>query len=328
MSHVPAALAAKIIDHLRGYAIIGLTAEGIVTHWLADSAAITGYSRDEAVGMHINAIFTASDRAAGAVDQEIAQTLSDGCYVNCRWHLHKNGSRFWGNGLTLPMAEGEAVVIKVFRDETTLKLADDRRLLLLNELNHRVKNTLATVQSVAEQTLRAAGVDATVREDLSARLIALSRAHNVLVDQNWAGADLDVNVRDVVGPYDHQPSPFDIEGPLVRLHPSQAVTLSLVLHELATNAVKHGALRVSGGRVRINWNIAFQADGGRHMTLLWCESQGPAVTPPTRAGFGSRLISSAFSRQQGEARVKFEPGGLECALTLNLLDEEAPSDIA
>src|SRR5690606_34909745 len=125
------------------------------------------------------------------------KALEDGRHEDSRWHLRKGGERFWANGLTLPLDHGEAVVMKVFRDETPLKRADDQRILLLNELNHRVKNSLATVQSVADQTLRSAGVDAGIRKDLIARIMALSSAHNVLVDRNWAGADLEAIVRDV-----------------------------------------------------------------------------------------------------------------------------------
>ena len=208
MNQVPDALAAKIINHLKGYALVGVAEDGAITDWVADAEAITGYSREEAVGMNFSVLFTEPDRAAGAPRQEIDAALECGRYEDSRWHLRKDGGRFWGNGLALPFGENGAVVIKIFRDETNLRLADEQRLLLLNELNHRVKNTLATVQSVAEQTLRSAGVEPAVRNDLTDRLIALSRAHNVLVEQNWAGADLDVLVRDVIEPHERTPSPF------------------------------------------------------------------------------------------------------------------------
>ncbi|MFN3932339.1 MAG: sensor histidine kinase [Brevundimonas sp.] len=321
MSRIPPAFAASIIEHMRGYAIASLTEDGVVTTWLADAETITGFSRREAEGMNIAALFTEADRAAGAHLVEIRQALETGRYEDSRWHLRKDGSRFWANGLTLPLLDGEAAVMKVFRDETPLKEADDQRILLLNELNHRVKNSLATVQSVVEQTLRSAGVDASVRNELVNRILALSRAHNVLVDQNWAGADLEVIIRDVIRAHE-RPSPrFHLEGARVQLHPSQAVTLSLVLHELVTNAVKYGALSVMDGRVDIDWNLAHDSAGVRFLTLLWQERGGPAVTPPTRKGFGTRLLASAFSQQSGKAVVHFEPDGVRAVFSLRLLDE-------
>lgn len=324
MPRVPAAFAARIIENMKGYAIVALTRDGTVTDWLADAESLTGFSPDEAVGMNISQIFTEADVAAGAPEEEMRRALEEGRYEDSRWHLRKGGERFWANGLTLPLDYGEAVVMKVFRDETPLKQADDQRVLLLNELNHRVKNSLATVQSVVEQTLRSASVDAGVRNDLIARIMALSSAHNVLVDQNWAGADLVAIVRDVTKAFEGPEPRVLLEGPPVQLHPSQAVTLSLVLHELVTNAAKYGALSVPSGRIEIDWNLSLDAEGLRFLTLLWRERNGPPVEPPSRAGFGTRLLASALNRQHGGARVRYEPEGVSALLTFRLL-EEAPS---
>jgi two-component sensor histidine kinase len=218
--------------------------------------------------------------------------------------------------------------VKIFRDETAAKEAEDQRVLLLNELNHRVKNTLATVQSIVEQTLRSSGVKDTIRADLTERLLALARAHNVLVDQNWAGADLHVLVQDAMAPHDRSPSPFRSDGPLVRLHPSQAVTLSMALHELTTNAIKYGALSVPDGRVKVAWNLAHDGHGGRHLVLMWQESGGPETRPPNHTGFGSRLIRGAFADQPGgRTEMRFEPEGLTCVIAVGLveaLDEATP----
>lgn len=321
MPAVPAAFAAKIIENMKGYAIVALTGDGTVTEWLADAESITGFSREEAVGMNIGQLFTEADLAAGAHTEEIRKALDQGRYEDSRWHLCKSGARFWANGLTLPLAHGDAVVMKVFRDETPLKRADDQRILLLNELNHRVKNSLATVQSVVDQTLRSAGVDARVRTDLIARIMALSSAHNVLVDQNWAGADLEAIIRDVTRAFEGPDSRFDLDGAPVQLHPSQAVTLSLVLHELVTNAAKYGALSVAEGRVEVRWNLSLDSEGMRFLTLLWREHGGPEVTPPTRFGFGSRLLASALNHQHGGARVRYDPEGVSAVLSCRLVEK-------
>jgi PAS domain S-box-containing protein len=318
---VPAAFAARIIENMKGYAIVALQRDGTVTDWLADAESLTGYSRDEAVGMNIERIFTEADVAAGTPAEEVRKALEDGRHEDSRWHLRKGGERFWANGLTLPLNDGDAVVMKVFRDETPLKRADDQRILLLNELNHRVKNSLATVQSVVDQTLRSAKVDPGVRTDLIARIMALSSAHNVLVDQNWAGADLEAIIRDVTRAFNGPKGRIHLDGAPVHLHPSQAVTLSLVLHELVTNAAKYGALSIPAGRVEISWNLSLDSGGMRFLTLLWRESDGPVVEPPTRAGFGTRLLAGALNHQHGGARVHYEPEGVCAVLSCRLMEE-------
>src|SRR5690606_19000118 len=147
-------------------------------------------------------------------------------------------------------------------------------------------------------TLRSAGVAEAVRRELAERFIALSRAHNVLVDENWAGAELDTLVSEAISPYDRRPSPFVVAGPRVWLHPSQAVALSLVLHELITNAAKYGALSLEPGRIHLSWNLGFDGMGRRSLVMLWRENGGPPVTTPLRRGFGTRLIEKSFSRGQ------------------------------
>ena len=231
------------------------------------------------------------------------------------------------NFIYQPIRGEEGRIMGVFvqgHEVTETVKADQRQRLMIDELNHRVKNTLATVQSIAEQGLRAAGVDKKVREGLANRLIALSQAHNVLVTENWAGADLRALICEVLTPYEREPSPIRLQGPAVRLHPSQAVSVSLACHELATNAAKYGALSTPEGRVTIDWNLAHNGEGQRFLTLLWRESGGPAVDPPSREGFGARLIRQTFATEQGgRANIQFPPEGAHCSLVLALKDEEA-----
>jgi PAS domain S-box-containing protein len=320
-------LAGIILRTVKAYAILILSRDGMILDWLGDAESVTGYGREDVVGKPLEIIFMEPDRASGAAAREVENAWRDGRAEDSRWHQRKDGTRFWANGLTLRLEGHDDLLVKIFRDETPLKRAEEHRVLLLNELNHRVKNTLATVQSIVEQTLRSNGVATEVRSDLSARVMALARAHNVLVDQNWAGADLEVLVRDIARPYERTPAPFTFNGPAVRLHPSQAVTLSLALHELATNAAKYGALSTTDGRVRVEWNLAHNGQGVRHLTLLWAESGGPRVLPPTRSGFGSRLIAQTFGGHEGgRARIAFEPDGVRCVMTLRLVDQEADNN--
>lgn len=321
-------VAGLILEHAREYAILTLDLEGRITSWSAGAARITGYAHEEALGMNFAVIFTAADRSAGEHRLELERAWREGRAEDSRWHLRKNGERFWANGVTMSLRDaGVEGLIKVIRDETRNRLADEQRVLLLNELNHRINNTLVTVQSLVEQTLRATDLDRSVREDLTARLMALSQAHNALVEENWAGADLQAIVERALAPYE-QPKVgrLRMDGPPVRLSPQQAVSMSLVLHELATNAVKYGALAVPGGRVAVEWNQNVDAQGARHMTLLWEERGGPPVAVPRRQGFGSRLITRSFSEDSGgRTRVEFAPEGVRCVIELTLsTDAEIP----
>ena len=235
--------------------------------------------------------------------------------------MRKDGSRFWGNGVTMAICDPEVVgLLKIMRDETPAKIAEDQRVLLLNELNHRIKNTLSTVQSITEQTLRAAQVDPATRRSLTERLVALSEAHNVLVQESWAGADLMTIVLQALAPH-QQPGEvqFSVDGPAVRLSPQQAVAMALAIHELTTNAIKYGALSNAGGHVHLSWNLALDHQGARHMTFLWREEGGPPVAAPTQAGFGSRLIAKTFGQESGgRADLQFRPEGVQCVIQLPL----------
>jgi PAS domain S-box-containing protein len=319
-----AALAQLIIDNALAYAIFTLDFEGRITSWSPGAERVVGYPADEAVGMNFTEIFMSSDRSAGIDRLELQRAIEDGRAEDTRWHRRKDGERFWANGVTTRI-EGADELLKVMRDETRGKLAEDQRVMLLNELNHRIKNTLATVQSIVEHTLRGAGVDAIVRQNLTERLIALSEAHNLLVRDNWASSELEAIVQSVVQPHRTSPPRFQLDGPPVRLNPNQAVSMSLVLHELTTNALKYGALSAEGGQVRLTWNLAYGDDGGRSMTLLWEETGGPPVSSPTRRGFGTRLIARSFSRSGGRAAIEYRPEGLRCIVDLPLsMPEELP----
>lgn len=197
------------------------------------------------------------------------------------------------------------------------KLAEERQRLLINELNHRVKNTLASVQAIAFQTLKGDLGLAEARARFEARLMALSRAHNLLTDQNWSGASLVNVVRDAVAHL--APERVQMSGSPIWLAPRAALALALALHELGTNAVKYGALSVDGGTVDIDWRV----DGDR-LRLTWKERGGPPVEPPARSGFGTRLIERGISADLGgTALLHFEPDGLACILEASLTAVQA-----
>jgi PAS domain S-box-containing protein len=325
-------IAELLVEQAKDYAIFTLDSDGLITSWSPGAVRVTGYAAEEVLGTSFSRLFTASDIAAGHDRRELATALRNGRAEDSRWHLRKDGERFWANGVTFALAEADFEgLLKIVRDETAARLAEEQRVLLLNELNHRINNTLVTVQALVDQTLRAREVRADVRDDVAARLLALAEAHKVLVDQNWAGADLAAIVSRALAPYEQQKARAEVDGPPLRLSPQQAVSMSLILHELATNAIKYGALSTPAGTVSVSWNLALDGSGGRHMTFLWLERGGPPVTAPQRKGFGTRLIERSMAQESGSrVEVGYEPDGVRCAIELSLSTsaEIPPLDIA
>jgi two-component sensor histidine kinase len=236
-----------------------------------------------------------------------------------------SGRRIWilVNIDALRNDAGEIIgVINCFQEITDRKLADERRIGLINELNHRVKNTLATVQSIAANTFRnAANADA--MKQFESRLMALSRAHDVLTRENWEGADLDDVISGVVAPLCGDRISF--AGPETHLSPKLALTMATTLHELGTNAVKHGALSTGTGRVGIAWSVE-GSGSSRSLRLRWSESGGPEVAPPKGRGFGTRIVERALVREHdADVTLEFAPAGVKCDITVPLRDEvQAP----
>jgi two-component sensor histidine kinase len=189
--------------------------------------------------------------------------------------------------------------------------------LLIEELNHRVKNTLAILQSLATQTFRSAS--RTERAKFEGRLGALAEAHNLLSQEKWQGSDLQDLITRVLQPYLlNNPERVRMFGPKVPLSPRLAVVLSMIVHEIATNATKYGALSNDTGTVALDWEIV-EDSSGRQLRLIWTEAGGPPVTAPVQRGFGSRLIErSARDQLGGEATVDFLPRGVVYSVTCAL----------
>jgi two-component sensor histidine kinase len=212
-----------------------------------------------------------------------------------------------------PLKDDQGRVLRWFgtnTDITEQKHAEERLQLLLNELNHRVKNTLATVQAIASQSFRTLP-----REDVETfheRLVALSRAHDLLMRGNWKATDLHEIVRQSLATL-RAKQPDDrltIEGPAVLIPADRAASWSMALHELCTNALKYGAFKTEVGEVKIEWGVPEQ---GR-LRFRWSELGGPPVTVPRHRGFGSRLIESLGRELEGSANIRFEPNGLICTI--------------
>jgi two-component sensor histidine kinase len=187
----------------------------------------------------------------------------------------------------------------------------------MREISHRSKNLLAIIQAMARQTARHAGSIDDFLNQFNARVQALARSHDLLVQQNWHGAGLHDLLRSQLSPYvDTELSPVTIEGPAVLLKPETAQNLGLALHELAANASKYGALSVPSGRIVVRW--AEVSDGkGDGVELTWSESGGPTVGVPAKRGFGSMLIQQNLARSlESEVELKFENDGVSCRIMI------------
>lgn len=198
------------------------------------------------------------------------------------------------------------------RDVTVEKEAEERQMMLTHELEHRIKNILATVAAIVSQTLRATDID-TARKALNERLKALGAAHSLLSSTHWTSALLHEVVGSATAAF--VAAQIAVSGPPVRIGPKRALALALAVNELGTNSLKYGALSVPEGQVTINWFRTLADDGSDRLIWMWRESGGPDVLPPTRSGFGRILIEQVLAADfAGEVGIKFDPDGVECRL--------------
>jgi PAS domain S-box-containing protein len=230
-----------------------------------------------------------------------------------RWIHNRSRVSYDGEGRPLYM-------IGACLDITERKRAEQRQTLLLHELNHRVKNTLATMQSLAMQTLRSSPGPEAFQTNFMARLMALSATHDVLTQRLWESATLDEILGAELKPHggiDQQR--IKAGGASVQLKPQQALSLGMALHELATNAAKYGALSSPQGSVEISWSVSQGEGGERQLEIRWRERDGPEVRAPERKGFGTRLIERSIVHELGGAiETNYAPTGVECQFRVPL----------
>lgn len=216
-------------------------------------------------------------------------------------------------------ANGKLIgAINMLVDITDRKQAENRQKILIDELNHRVKNTLATVQSLAMQTARHADSLQDFIGKFQARLMALSRAHDLLTRRHWEHAPLGSLAREVLEPLTGASRErVTIDGPSIDLSPRAALSLTMALSELATNATKYGALSMDGGTLSVIWNLEQMPNGATALDFKWQERGGPKVQPPTRRGFGARLMERCIEADlRGTFDLAFEPMGVDCRMTI------------
>ena len=280
--------------------------------------AITGYRKEEMLGRSFWDLTHLDDREADLVRFSQLMLGTADTYTVEKRYIHKAGHEVWVEVAASRVDDqsGEPLYgISVIHDISERKKAEEHQQLLINELNHRVKNTLATVQSIATQTLRGSTTPVETREALESRLFALSRTHNVLTRGNWEGALLHEIVDDVIAPYSSgREGRLRCRGGRVYLVPRMALALSMAVHELATNAARYGALSNGSGEVHLTWMVN-QTSMTPLLLMRWEEKGGPAVKPPSRKGFGSRLIERSLAHDlNGEVRIEYAPTGLVCSV--------------
>lgn len=212
--------------------------------------------------------------------------------------------------------DAKALLAQAGIDAREREAADKLQKLILGELHHRIKNTLATVSAIASQSFRAATSIAHGQKAMEGRLLALGRAHDLLMQVSWANAGLSHTLSGATEPYDSQGARrFHFNGPDIRITSGAVIALAMTLNELCTNTTKFGALSRPSGRVEIAWTVD---DDKQRLRLAWTERGGPAVEPPTRRSFGTRMMESLGQQLNGQVRLAYEPSGFVYALDVPL----------
>jgi two-component sensor histidine kinase/ActR/RegA family two-component response regulator len=207
-------------------------------------------------------------------------------------------------------------------DAKEREAADKLQKLILEELHHRIKNTLATVSAIASQSLRTATSLEHGQHAIEGRLVALGRAHDLLLQARWANASLATTIRGATAPYDSEGAGrFLIQGPDIRITSGAVIALAMTLNELCTNTTKFGALSVPAGRIEIGWNID---EGKQRLQLTWTEKDGPPVHAPSRRSFGTRLIGSLGQQLKGEVQLAYDASGFVYLLDVPMASLVAP----
>ncbi len=281
---------------------------------------LSGYARDELLGQSFNFLMargTDLDSLA-RIEAAFAGDVTGGSEICYR---RKNGSEFWSAILISPVRDECGDVVQHFAslvDLTDHKQEQAQSRMLIDELNHRVKNTLATVQSIVWQALRNTSDPEVIRDSIESRLFALSRSHDLLTRENWEGAGLLDLIKAALEPFgiaNGRSEHFVITGSNIRVSPKVTLALGIAFHELATNAVKYGAFSNNIGSVLISWTIEPSPEGDR-LVLRWQEKDGPPAMAPSRKGFGSRVLERGLAHElEGAVDLDYRTDGVVCTIS-------------
>lgn len=283
------------------------TFPGIITYWTQGAEQFYGYTWEEAMGQSAHELFkTVFPEPLADINRQL---LHRGVWGGLLQHCRKDGGTVWSQSHWRLKGDSPdpAHLIVV---ETNLDVT--QRETLSRELNHRLKNTLAVVGGIAQMSLRSCNAEEL--RSFSGRLAAFARAQDLLMSHHWQYGELGALVRESVSAFSAADR-VEMEGEYVTLNPNSVLAYSLALHELMTNAFKYGALSVPEGRVRISWSLTGEAND--RIRLVWREMGGPPVTPPARAGFGTKMIGRLLASELGTSPMEwdFKPDGLVAVIT-------------
>jgi PAS domain S-box-containing protein len=303
-----------------GDAIVGFAMDSTVTSWNASAEQLFGYSADEIIGKPLSALVPPERQEE---PKRMFPRSSSGEILKFETQrLKKSGERVDVAVSTGPIvsAEGKVVgVSAIFSDISGRKQREQHLDFVLRELSHRAKNLLAVVQAIARQTARQSESPQDFERRFGDRLQALAHSQDILVEREWRGATLEELVNTQMTPFAEVKSRVVTAGPSVLLPPQAAEKIGIALHELSTNAVKHGALSVPAGSVTVSWVLEIKDDKSDQLRIEWREQNGPPVTQPVREGFGTvvmtRLVPTALN---ATAQIDYNPQGLVWTLVMPL----------
>lgn len=315
-----------VVENAKDFAILISDSDDIVTDWFPGAEATFGWSAAEMIGKPVSTIFTQEDNESGATEREIATAIAHGKAPDVRWHVTRQGKRVYMDGQTIALRASDGTLqgfLKIAQNLTDRKRMEERQIVLLAELQHRVRNVLAMVAAIVQRSsLNVSSTD--LRDHLSGRIAAMARTQVLLTRGAGMGVDLSNIIREELLIQATDTDQVIISGPVVTLAPKAAEVLTLAIHELATNASKYGAFTSANGRVTVGWEIEQRA-GQDWLDLCWTETgvvfDGNAVRGQ---GFGTELVTRRVPYElRGSGNMAFEPDGLRCRISFPLVPGES-----
>lgn len=306
-----------IVENVQEYAIFTTDPEGIVTDWYAGAVAVFGYTGAEMAGKSCNNLFVPEDREARQPERERATAAEQGKANDVRWHLRKDGSRVFLDGVSTALRDPDGRLVgflKILQDVTERHAADERQGLLLAELQHRVRNILAMIRSVARRTAETSDTVREYAQHLEGRINAMARTQAILSREPGNPVDLEGIVQSELLSVVAQEDKFWCEGPAVCLEPKAAEILTLAIHELATNAVKYGAFSQPAGQLEVRWEVE-ERGAENWLVFTWEEARVEGVQPDGREGFGTELITRRVPYElSGTGTYELRRGGIKAVI--------------
>jgi PAS domain S-box-containing protein len=307
-----------LVQGVRDYAIYMLDPQGHISSWNSGAESIKGYREEEIIGQHFSRFYTPEDQQSGLPTAVLKQAKQKGKYEVEGWRVRKDGSRFWASIVVNPIFSMEGTLIgfaNIVRDITERKQAEQHQELLVAELDHRVKNILAQVAVVAVSTRQGShSIDGFLRS-LDGRIQSMAATHTLLSKSGWQSVGLDALVRNQLAPYATDTN-ITISGTDIMLTAAETQAVAKVLHELATNAAKYGALSITGGHISVNWDCKSNGDRA-NLSLVWQELDGPTVKSEAQSSYGTNLIRNLIPHELGgKVDLVFASDGVSCRIEI------------